>query len=281
MILENIPQPLKQHGLWCVWKREQRDGEFTKVPYNVLTGGKAQPNNKKTFTTYDNAVIALPNYDGLGLGCFRGVCAIDIDDCFTFERPSAMANDIISTMKCYAERSPSGKGIRILFYLRNYKYDSEIYYIKNSKKKLEIYAAGSTYRFVTVTGDKISDYEFGCGDDGLPLVLEKYMKRPVFKPIEKKPLPDNDIDYLEYGLRTNNILRDLWYGSAPGYGSNENELDYALCKSLAYWCRYDKSRIIDAFLSSPYVKSKDQAHIKKLNRHDYLSRTVDRALSKT
>ena len=40
-------------------------------------------NNPDTFTSYQEAVNALERsrYDGLGVGVFDGLCAVDIDDC--------------------------------------------------------------------------------------------------------------------------------------------------------------------------------------------------------
>ncbi|OUQ56530.1 hypothetical protein B5E56_12815 [Flavonifractor sp. An112] len=40
-------------------------------------------NNPSTFTSYQEAVNALERggYDGLGVGVFDGLCAVDIDHC--------------------------------------------------------------------------------------------------------------------------------------------------------------------------------------------------------
>ena len=41
---------------FCNWKREKRDGNITKVPYNPLTGGRAQVDVPNTFTTLDKVL---------------------------------------------------------------------------------------------------------------------------------------------------------------------------------------------------------------------------------
>ena len=50
-----IPKELIDHAKWCVWKHELRGGQRTKVPYNPMTGARAETNNPDTFSTYDVA----------------------------------------------------------------------------------------------------------------------------------------------------------------------------------------------------------------------------------
>ena len=64
-----------------------------------------------------------------------------------------MAKDIITRMNTYTEYSPSGTGVRILFKASLPAYDKDRYYINNRRIKLEVYVAGYTSRFVTVTGN--------------------------------------------------------------------------------------------------------------------------------
>ena len=112
---QNLPAALKESALFCVWKKEERGGKPTKIPYNPITGGKAQPNNKATFAPFQTAAEVMENYDGLGIGIFDGLCAIDIDHCIKDGKLSEMAADIISTMDSYTEYSPSGSGVHIYF----------------------------------------------------------------------------------------------------------------------------------------------------------------------
>lgn len=116
-ITGNLPPELKEHGLFCVWRREEVKGRMTKVPYNPKTGGRAQSNNPATFTPLAAAEAIQGKYDGLGVGVFDNLCAVDIDHCINDEGVySDMALDIIATMGSYTEVSPSGTGVRILFY---------------------------------------------------------------------------------------------------------------------------------------------------------------------
>ncbi|MEG0998800.1 MAG: hypothetical protein RSF13_07195, partial [Clostridiales bacterium] len=54
-----IPQEIKEHPYWCVWKYEVRKGKETKPPYNPKTGRYADPSNTNTFTTYKEAAAVF------------------------------------------------------------------------------------------------------------------------------------------------------------------------------------------------------------------------------
>ena len=152
---EKLPQELKERGAFCLWKYEERDGSRTKVPYQT-NGLRADSANKGTFTDYAIAVRHRAGYDGIGSGVLGDICAIDIDSCVENGVLSDMAEDIIARMDTYTEYSPSGSGVRILFKASIPAYDKDRYYINNRQIKLEVYVAGYTSRFVTVTGNAIS-----------------------------------------------------------------------------------------------------------------------------
>ena len=81
MNYNNLPNNIKENGLFCLWKYEQRcNSKPTKVPYRV-NGKKALPNNPNTFTTFGTALKEVNKFDGLGIGIFNGISAIDIDTC--------------------------------------------------------------------------------------------------------------------------------------------------------------------------------------------------------
>lgn len=121
----NIPQYVKENGLFCCWKYEDRDGRQTKVPYNPLTGKWASSKDPGTFVDFEKAYLIAEKgtYDGIGLGIFGDICAIDIDDCVTDGVLSELANSVVAIMQSYAELSPSGEGVRILFQAKDFPYD--------------------------------------------------------------------------------------------------------------------------------------------------------------
>ena len=50
------------------------------MPYQPQTGLGAKSNDPSSFVPYKTAVQAS-GYDGIGIGIFNGICAIDLDNC--------------------------------------------------------------------------------------------------------------------------------------------------------------------------------------------------------
>ena len=94
---------------------EERKGNMTKVPYNLAIGYKAYVNKPETFTDFDTAVLALKDYDGLGIRVDGIIIAIDLDHCIKDGKLTTQAADIVSHFKnTYIERSPSTVNIKLL-----------------------------------------------------------------------------------------------------------------------------------------------------------------------
>ena len=74
---KNIPDYLKDKARFCLWKSEVGKG---KVPYQV-NGKRAKANNISTFTNFKDALSVVNKFDGLGIGIFNKISAIDIDNC--------------------------------------------------------------------------------------------------------------------------------------------------------------------------------------------------------
>lgn len=281
MNIENIPQELKDNGFWCLWKREEVNGRMTKIPYNPRTQGKAMSNNKETFNKFDYTCKSLennPQFNGLGLGVFDGIGAIDIDHCFDENgKMSELATDVINSLDSYTEISPSGEGIRIFLKVENgFNYDRDKYYIHCAKNGLEIYLAGMTNKFLTVTGNYLRG-SFVNSQDKLEAVLEKYMHRPNAvdnTDFKKTNIIYSNNDLLTIGLEKDSKLIELYNSTPSGAGGNESETDFALCSKLNYWCDNDENKVYNAFINSPYAQRKDNAHKKKLQRKDYLKNAI-------
>ena len=196
--LNNLPERLKREGKYCYWKYQARPGgaKPAKVPQDPKTGKPANTADASTFGCYaDVQDYAGKGCDGVGVGLFplpdgSVLGAIDIDHCIDAQgKPSAMADDIIRTMDAYTESSPSGQGIRILLLLPpGYAFNSTRYYINNQALGLEVYVAGATNKYVSVTGNTWTPgVDLELRDQELSQVLEKYMVRPdrlVFQPAQ-------------------------------------------------------------------------------------------------
>ncbi|WP_062197627.1 hypothetical protein [Massilibacterium senegalense] len=187
--IENIPVEMKQHDIFCCWKEERRNGKKTKAPYNARTGSYARPNDLSTFCSYHEAVKVMHQYDGIGFIVSHVICAIDLDDCVNeVGELNEIAQNVIDYFSnCYIEKSPSGRGLHIYFKASNYTYDTATYYINNRKLDIEVYIAGVTKHFLTLTGDVFQDEKLEDMTDTLPQFLETFMKRPSI-------VTQNDLD---------------------------------------------------------------------------------------
>lgn len=294
--VDKLPAQLRETGLFCCWKYEQAPGRDkpTKVPYNPRTGGKAQSTNPQTFAPLAVALAALEGgrYDGIGVGVFGSLGAIDIDHCLDEAgRPSELAGDVVRTIHGYTEKSPSGKGLRILFTVPDgFQYDKARYYINNQNLGLEIYIAGATNKFVTVTGSAIvPGYPLEERGEQLAAVLEKYMVRPRAK--EQPPAPLewsaeiggaaaelDDLSLIERAKKAKNGAQfaALWAGDITGYKS-ASEADIALCNALAWWTNGDRERVDGFFRQSGLFRP--EKWDRPTSGSTYGAITIDNAIS--
>jgi len=274
MNFNQIPEELKQLPIWCVWNLEKGG----KIPYNPWTGYKAQSNNLESFTPFKTASKAMYDgrYNGVGIGIFYGISAIDIDHCINDGNYSDMANDIIQRMNSYTEISPSGNGIRIIFKAPDLQYNKELYYIHNQKRGLEIYVSGATSKFVTITGNVINDVPIANRTVALQEILDLYMRRTSAHIHTDTVIVQPIGDFLQIGFEKDTKLRNYWNGVRPHKSESEN--DFGFMSKLLYWVNGNIDEAIRAFRSSPYAQQKDEEHKKKLERKDYLMMTAKNAM---
>lgn len=262
----NLPALLRQNGLFCCWKYETRpdSDKPTKVPYNPNTGGRAQSTNPDTFACLDAAEAVQTRYDGLGVGVFGDLGAIDIDHCIDANGEiSSMAMEIMGAMSTYTEKSPSGQGLRILFTVPNgFQYDKARHYINNQKAGLEIYIAGATNKFVTVTGDTLTPgLDLQERGEQLQQVLEKYMVRPNKAAPVSGPAAPADLDDVALICRIKRSKHGVEFsalmsGDTSAYDGDDSRADLALCNMLAFWTDRDAAGMDRIFRTSGLMRPK-------------------------
>lgn len=88
----------------------------SKIPMNPLTGEVAASDNKTTWGTYTEAIVAAKKFgwDGVGFMFEPPYVGIDLDDCVINGKLNEFARSIIIKCKSYAEFSPSKTGIHII-----------------------------------------------------------------------------------------------------------------------------------------------------------------------
>lgn len=254
-----------------------------KQPYKI-DGTNVRPNNISDFVSFDKLVSCdyLINYAGVGISIQASkICAIDVDHCFSKANDLSSADERAKSIleifkdKAYIEFSFSGLGLRILFRHNVIEDYSDKYYIKNDKNNIEFYQPSSSYRYVTITGNVIYENELDkLDDETLFDFLNKYMIRLTKVKHEKSTIVDtSSIEELlvkvKHRYRTNFSFQELWFGRAPGSGSNESQLDYRLIAELYENVTQDKDKLKQLFELSPYFKSKDSKHLYKWYYKDY------------
>ena len=256
----NFPADIIQNGRFCCWRYEEQDGRKTKVPYNPLTGQMARSNDISSFADFKTAQGAH-GYDGIGIGIFNGICAIDLDDCVTDSGYySGSASEIVSLMHSYTEYSPSGNGLHILFHADGFQYDTKRYYIMNHKAGLEVYVAGTTKKYVTLTGNVCENYEFGDRTKELQILLNRFMRRPETDAgnainAVNSDLGEEELWNLAKSSKNSAAFTALFSGSQMGY-SSQSEADMALCRHLAFWTGKDAQKMDALFRKSGLMRDK-------------------------
>ena len=281
--LDHLPQQLRSHGQFCLWKYEVVDGRQTKVPYNPKRPSeKAATNRPDTFSTFETASRAAisEDFSGVGIRVSQTLTAIDIDHCFDEDgKLSETAKDIITRLNAYTEKSPSGKGLHIYFTAKSVEFSKEKYYIKHGD--IEVYIDGQTNRYLTVTGDVIRDSDLVDRSSELQGILTDYMTRESKDtsdrpqmPVEALTLSEQEIIDAAINSRIGTQFQALFNGQWQGAYPSQSEADQAFCNMLAFWTRKDPIMIDSIFRKSRLYRD-------KWNREDYRTATIDKAIAST
>lgn len=256
---DNIPQKLKDTAQFCCWQYETVKGRQTKVPYDPVTGHKARTNQPTTFTTFEGAISAMANYDGIGIRVANGIAGIDLDHCLRKGTLLPWAREIVDKFHAtYIEVSPSGTGIRIFCLVpEQFSYDTDIYYIK--KGDIEVYIPGFTNRFLTVTGNALNREDVTETTEALTWLLNTYMHRPTPPAATsvsgRSYLKDESVIEKASNAQNGAKFTHLWNGNISEYPSH-SEADAALCSLLAFWCGGDKEQMDRLFRQSGLMRDK-------------------------
>lgn len=301
-----IMDKLKNEKRWCIWKYEDRNGNRSKVPYQDYTTRGAS-NNPDCWIRYADAKQIKDEHNEVGIGLYLSpreenhdllLCAIDIDAHHTDEAENQYATEILEIFhNTYIERSPSGNGYHILCYFDQSRTDERdiksrerivdangnfAFYKKNSEKELEIYIAGFTNRFMTVTEDAINTNGVIDQTEELLQFLDRYMQKPETKRMQAQRKQSTgsdsqtDLAHREGGIfsftdpinieerlavarrsKYGQQFIDLYdNGNLSDYDDDHSKADFALVRKLYYWLNGDPLLIDKAFRSSKLMRDK-------------------------
>lgn len=264
---DRIPNELKEHDQWVLWRYVERDGKRTKVPYQV-NGQSAKSNDPGTWTGFDRIKEKHDEggFDGIGFALSEhdGLAGIDLDKCYdpvanAFTKPEA--EEIVRRaleLGTYIEITPSGSGFRI--------------FVKGSLKRsgkapgamswIEAYDHRSP-RYLTVTGAKYEGAvgQIQPGQEFLDWLHDSYLKkpdRPKATP-QAGARPERDDDELIRQIR--NSQKDgprftEFFDQGRLINDDHSSTDFALCGILARWTERSAEQMDRIFRRSALMRDK-------------------------
>lgn len=246
---------LQARPQWVCWRKERRDGKWTKVPYHPLTGKRAAPNNPRTWASYAQAVKGQREgrYDGIGYMFQHDYTGIDLDHCVNPDVSiDPWAQDYLDQLQSYAEYSPSGTGIHIL--VRGtvpHGLRRRIPGAPHPEAAIEMY---SERRYFTVTGVHVPGTQVSIV--ACPALASLHSALATTHTHPQRTLPAGEVALsdealLDKAMRAKNgaTFQALWQGDTSGYPS-QSEAELALCNLLAFWTGKDASRMDRLFRRS-------------------------------
>ena len=152
--LSNIPASLKARKQWICWKYKTKpDGKITKPPVNPHTGQIDSATDPALWVSFNEAVDASKRFNLSGIGFALSpdddLTGGDLDHCWSDnDKLSDTARQVLNLAETYAEISPSGKGIRLIW-------EGKIpAAVKCDELGIEMYGTG---RYLTITGQWIEN----------------------------------------------------------------------------------------------------------------------------
>jgi hypothetical protein len=255
---ENIPAELREIDRWVVWKYEEREGKWTKVPYSAQTGG-ATGTSEKWRPSWSSFAAAGGRFeeggwDGIGFvfAADDDIVGIDLDSCRDPETGalSVWAALIVDGLWSYTEVTPSGTGVHILLH-------GKLPPGERRKGGVEMYEEG---RYFTVTGERLEMLPESLRERSR--ALTELHGRIFSKRRGAEGAPRNGTDPAGVSedvilgkLFANPKYSALWHGDVSGYPS-PSEADLALCGYIAFLAGPDFSLIDRLFQQSQLMREK-------------------------
>lgn len=150
-----VPACLCESPHWVVWRRVERGGKATKIPFNARTGEPADSTDPSTWSSFEEAMGAFQADDrcaGIGFVFYAacGFAGVDLDGCIEDGQVAPEAQAIIDLLNSYTEVSPSGRGVKVFLVGRKPASAGCRCDLVEGMSHLEVY---DDKRFFVVTGD--------------------------------------------------------------------------------------------------------------------------------
>lgn len=191
-----------------LWKTIERDGNATKLPYQV-GGAMAKSNDANTWTTFERACSGVAKYSGVGFvfSADDPFCGIDFDACRNTKTGLVddWAKEWIVKLNSYSEVSPSQTGVKV-FVRAKLPFDSGKKAIVNlsvagKSPAVEVY---DKLRYFAVTGVRLAGVSPNIEDRQAVVdeLCERYFKQeptpaPVAIPRSETTVVDRAEKYID------------------------------------------------------------------------------------
>jgi putative DNA primase/helicase len=259
-------EELQARPQWVCWRKEQRRGKSTKIPYNAVTGQWAKSDAPATWSSYPQAIQALRayGYHGVGYMFCRDYTGIDLDHCVREDGSiDPWAQAYLERLPSYAEYSPSKTGIHVL--VRGTIPSGTRRAVPgapHSQAAIEMYCER---RYYTVTGNHIAGTSTTIEACPELLTIHTELTPPTRKQLKaaarsdghaSSPTASSDDTVIDRAMHARNgaTFQALWEGDTSGYGS-QSEAELALCNLLAFWTGKDAQWVDHLFRRSALYRS--------------------------
>lgn len=271
-----VPVTLQELDNWVVWRLEDTGkGKPSKVPYSPITGRRASTADRRTWSSYADAVLRLENSDFSGVGFVftesAGLVFIDLDNCFT---PDGEETDFAREIQAlfpdtYTEISQSENGLHIIC--------KGVIPKAIKRPEIEVYSWG---RYMAFTGNATTPTEPREAQEGINTLLQKYATTEPQRALQRPcgNIATKDIDSLiavmlnsKNGANLALLYAGEWEKATDRNGKHfptQSEADMSFLASLNHFCNGNREIILAIWKRSG------------LYRADKVDRLLDNMLDK-
>ena len=275
--LQSLPQ-------WVAFElrpKQDRPGEFAKIPINPRTGKGAMANNPATWGTFEEAKTYAERNGlfeigengkqrgGVGFEFANGYAGIDLDHVILPDGTlKPFAREIVGLMNSYTEYSPSGTGLHILFKIDGTPDEWKSFLGGKLGAKVGDVEFYTGVHYFTVTGKLYGEVKpLENRSEQAREVYRKYLIKlepkntdlsPQLLSNEKIQSDISDTELLEkiFNSRNGYEVKALFDGDTSKHGGDESAADLALCNHLAFWTNGDAARMDNLFRQSRLMREK-------------------------
>lgn len=260
MNLSNLPNELKKQSRFGI---RRPDGAAVDTLGNLLSS--TQPDRWLDFITakseaerQDREVCWL---------CTKPYFIIDLDNVVN-PRTGEVTRDsqaILSKFHTFTERSRSGQGFHIIgrgthpFLLSRCGFNAELpnqFNVNEDKPKIEVYST----KIITLTGDVYSDKRLisDC-DEAVEQVVSQY--NPTWRDSigSVKQQSTNSSETLSDDRIVAKVIEKHPYFNTVSFNHGDNDKDFKICMTLAFYTQRDQSRMKSILMSSNRFRERSKS----------------------